>query len=52
MARDRATIEADLGRKMHEVSKEQEILVACQTRLKGLQAEASNLDKQLTKLDE
>jgi len=47
----REEIEAALGRKMHEISKEQEILVASQNRLKELQGQATVLDKKLNEFD-
>ncbi len=48
----REEIEVALGRKMHEISKEQEIFVASQDRLKELQSQANVLDKKLNRFDD
>lgn len=47
----RSDIEIALGRKMHQVGKEQEIFTASQNRLNRLQQEANVLDEKLKKLD-
>ena len=43
--------EAALGRKMHEIGKEQAVLQASQKRLQELQDQANLIDTELTKLD-
>ncbi len=47
----REKIELLLGKKMHQIGKEQDIFVASQKRLKTLQAEANKLDDRLSKID-
>ncbi len=48
---DRDKIEIALGRKMHQIGREQEVLTASQKRLKKLNDEANELDERLKKLD-
>ena len=47
----RSDIEMALGRKMHQISKEQEVFTASKKRLDKLQAEANVFDEKLKKLD-
>ena len=48
---ERSEIENALGKKMHEVSKQQVIAVREGEKLKALQDEANKLDQQLSELD-
>ena len=48
---NREEIEAALGKKMHEIGKQQAICVRENERLKVLNDEANKLDVELTKLD-
>ena len=50
-AMQRSDIEMALGRKAHQIGKEQAIFQASQERLQRLQQEANVLDEKLKKLD-
>ena len=47
----REEIEAALGKKMHEIGKQQAICMAENKKLQALQEEANKLDLDLTELD-
>ena len=49
---ERTGTEQKLGQLMHKISKQQQICVRENEKLKVLQDEANKLDQELTKLDE
>lgn len=51
MAKERKTIEQALGKKMHEIGKQQEVVQTENKLLKKMQEEANALDEELKKLD-